>query len=119
MDALSLNTGAIQGERSMDRAKHLAQRMEAAQGSESETNEVAKEFSALLGTMLVKNLRKSLPNGFFGTGPGTDIMNGWLDEHVGRTLADGWNLDIAGMVRVSLESDGPRSTQDAQAGESA
>ena len=105
MDSLSLNTGSVQGNQSLDRAKQLSERLKNAEDKVGESQVVADEFSALLGTMLVKELRKSLPEGFFGEGPGSDIMNGWLDEHVGKTLAEGWDLDIAGMVRVGLEQD--------------
>jgi len=105
MDSLSLNIGSVQGNQSLDRAKMLSERLKNAEDQVGESQVVADEFSALLGTMLVKELRKSLPEGFFGEGPGSDIMNGWLDEHVGKSLADGWDLDIAGMVRVGLEQD--------------
>ena len=63
----------------------------------------AEMFEALLATMLVKEARRSLgEGGFFGKGPGADVFNGWLDQHVGQALADGWDLDLAGMVRASL-----------------
>lgn len=103
MDALGLNISSTQGNQSLDRAKQLAARLERAEGESGEANAVAEEFSALLGTMLVKELRKSLPEGFFGQGPGSDIMDGWLDEHIGKSLAEGWDLDIAGMVKVGLD----------------
>ena len=113
MDSLGLNISSTQGNQSLDRAKQLAARIERAEGEAGETNAVAEEFSALLGTMLVKELRKSLPEGFFGTGPGSDIMDGWLDEHIGKSLADGWDLDIAGMVKVGIENKGTGGGEDA------
>lgn len=103
MDSLALNTNSIQGDQSLGRAKQLAERMKNSEDQAGESKAVAEEFSALLGTMLVKELRKSLPEGFFGQGAGSDIMDGWLDEHIGKSLATGWDLDIAGMVRVGLE----------------
>lgn len=104
MDALNLNVGSTQGDQSLARAKRLADLAANAEAGNAEVEQVSEEFSALLGTMLVKELRKALPDGFFGKGPGTDIMEGWMDEHIGRTLSDGWDLDIAGMVRVGLEN---------------
>ena len=106
MEGLGLNVAAVQGDESLARAKALAERAQDAGAAEGATKQVSEEFSALLGTMMVKELRKSLPDGFFGKGPGSDIMEGWLDDHVGRALADGWELDIAGLVRVGLENEG-------------
>ena len=74
-----------------------------AMGDNANPAEAAKMFEALLATMLVKEARRSLgEGGFFGEGPGADVFNGWLDQHVGQALADGWNLDLAGMVRTGL-----------------
>ncbi|MFT7484674.1 MAG: Rod binding domain-containing protein [Candidatus Paceibacteria bacterium] len=63
-----------------------------------------KQFEALMATMLVKEMRKALPNGFFGKGPGSETFGGWLDKSIGDSLADSWNLDIAGMVKTSLDT---------------
>ena len=112
MDGLPLNIGSVQGDQSLGRAKELARLAAASEEGTAEAAQVSEEFSALLGTMLVKELRKSLPEGFFGQGPGSDIMEGWLDEHIGRSLSDGWDLDIAGMVRVGLEN-APTEGEDA------
>ena len=74
-----------------------------AMGDGANPAEAAEMFEALLATMLVKEARRSLgEGGFFGEGPGADVFNGWLDQHVGQALADGWNLDLAGMVRTGL-----------------
>ena len=112
MDGLPLNIGSVQGDQSLGRAKELARLAASSEEGTAEADQVSEEFSALLGTMLVKELRKSLPDGFFGKGPGSDIMEGWLDEHIGRSLSDGWDLDIAGMVRVGLEN-APTEGEDA------
>jgi len=66
--------------------------------------EAAHQMEALFATMLVKELRRALPNGFFGDGTGADTFNGWLDEHIGGTLAESGALDLAGMIRTSLEN---------------
>jgi Rod binding domain-containing protein len=60
-------------------------------------------MEALFATMLVKELRSTLPNqGFFGSGPGADTFNGMLDEQIGEQLANRGALDIAGRVKVAL-----------------
>lgn len=66
--------------------------------------EAAHQMEALFATMLVKELRRALPNGFFGDGTGADTFNGWLDEHFGGALAESGALDLAGMIRTSLEN---------------
>jgi len=74
-----------------------------AMGDGADPAEAAEMFEVLLATMLAKEARRSLgEGGFFGEGPGSDIFNGWLDKHVGQALADGWDLDLAGMVRTSI-----------------
>lgn len=74
-----------------------------AMGEDANPAEAAAMFEGLLATMMVKEARRSLGDGgFFGDGPGADIFNGWLDQHMGQALADGWDLDLAGMVRQGL-----------------
>lgn len=67
-------------------------------------SKVGEEFETLMATMLVKEMRKSLPNGFFGSGPGSDTFGGWLDKTIGDSLAGNWDLNIAGMVKTGLDS---------------
>ncbi len=65
--------------------------------------EAAARFEALLATMLVKEMRSSLGDGFFGKGPDGDVYGGWLDQHVGQSLADRDALHVEGVLRESLE----------------
>lgn len=65
--------------------------------------DAAARFQALLATMLVKEMRSSLDTGFFGKGPDGDVYGGWLDQHVGQSLADRDALHIEGVLRESLE----------------
>ena len=65
--------------------------------------EAAVAFESLLATMMVRELRRSLTDGFFGKGSGADTYEAWFDEHLGRSLARTDALGLAGMVRVSLE----------------
>jgi len=78
-------------------------RLQSAEGP-SEHQEAAEKFEALFATLLVKELRRALPDGFFGSGPGSDTYNGWLDQTLGDSLAKNWQLDLAGMVRTNLDS---------------
>jgi Rod binding domain-containing protein len=63
--------------------------------------EAAKEFERLFATLLVKEMRATLPEGFFGEGAGSDVFDGWFDEHLGSALAEGQGLGM----RVALERD--------------
>ena len=62
------------------------------------------QFSKLLATMLVKEMRQALPDGFFGEGPGSDIFNGWLDEHIGNSLAERDGLRLEDMIAHSMQT---------------
>jgi Rod binding domain-containing protein len=64
-----------------------------------ETKQAAVAFESLLGAMLVRELRRALPAGFFGRGAGADTYEAWLDDQVGRTLGE---RDAFGM-RTMLE----------------
>jgi len=69
---------------------------------EKDAAEAAQGFESLLATMLVKEMRRALPEGFFGGGSGADVFDGWLDEHLGQALAASGGLDLAGSIRISL-----------------
>ena len=64
--------------------------------------EAAEGFERLRATMLVREMRRSLPEGFFGSGPGADTFEGWLDEHLGAALAEGNALGLAESLRADL-----------------
>lgn len=61
-----------------------------------------KKFEALFATLLVKEMRKALPDGFFGEGSAGDIYSGWLDQHLGESIAKRGTLHIAPIVEASL-----------------
>ena len=64
--------------------------------------ETAQKFEALLATMLVKEMRRAIPEGFFGDGAAGDIYSGWLDEHVGGALAKDDGLHVRDMLEKSV-----------------
>jgi Rod binding domain-containing protein len=59
---------------------------------------VGKQFEALLSSLLVKEVRSTLENGFFGESTGADTFNGWIDDHVGRMIAERGDLGLARVV---------------------
>jgi len=60
-------------------------------------------MEALFATLLVRELRRALPDGFFGKSAGADTFEGWFDQHIGQALADSDALGLAGQIKVSLE----------------
>lgn len=74
--------------------------------------DAGREMEKLFSTLLVKELRKSLPEeGFFGSGAGSDIFNGWFDEFLGERLAKEGALGMAQRVESALQ---PRAETEAQ-----
>ena len=69
-----------------------------------EHEKAGREMESVFGVMLVRELRRALPNGLFGQGPGADVFEGWFDEHLGRALAERDALGLSGMVKTSLQS---------------
>lgn len=76
----------------LQRAKH-----------EEHDGEVARQVEGLFAQLFVKEMRRGLGEGFFGQGAGSDTFEGWLDEHLGESLARDGVLDLAGRIRTSLE----------------
>ena len=101
MDGLPLDIAA--GAREIETGTKLG-RAEAAQRAAAggDRDKAAKMFEELLGTVLVREMRRGLEDGFFGKGPGADVFEGWLDEHVGHALSATGALDLAQAIRVSL-----------------
>ena len=52
--------------------------------------------------MLVKEMRKSLPEGFFGDSADGDIYGAWFDQHVGSAIAKSGALHLRPMVQRGL-----------------
>jgi len=81
--------------------------------SKATPEEAAEKMEALFASILVKELRRALPEGgFFGDGPGADTYNGWLDEHLGAALAKSGSLDMAGLVKTALDAKALGAGQD-------
>ncbi|MEZ5975005.1 MAG: hypothetical protein R3E96_09240 [Planctomycetota bacterium] len=99
MPNLGAIAGASLGQRSVEQAK--------AAGGRSNSAEAAKDFEKLIATMLVKQLRQTLKNGFFPEGPGNDAYNGWFDDAMGTALTESHTLNLAGQLKAQLQSPTP------------
>jgi len=69
-----------------------------------EHDKAAREMETVFGMMLVRELRRALPQGLFGKGPGADVFEGWFDEHLGQALAERDALGLSGLVKTSLQA---------------
>jgi Rod binding domain-containing protein len=88
----------------LDGALRLAEARHAAHSARAgKVEEAAAMFESLLAAVLVKEMRQGLGQGFFGSGAGADVFEGWLDEHLGNALAQSGALDVAGFIRANLE----------------
>lgn len=94
----------IQGTEEMARLRAQAPRdmRRTAEGRPVDDAEVGRSFERVLSGLLVKQLRESLPEGFFGGGAGADTYSSWMDEHLANALADSGALRIADMVAESV-----------------
>jgi Rod binding domain-containing protein len=80
--------------------------------------EAGHAFESFFAQMFVREMRRGLPEGFFG-GAGADVYSSWLDEHLGESLAKDDALGIAGMVRAALGRQRAADERaDAEAGQS-
>lgn len=107
----SLGSGLqTQGTSSSAIARDLTQAKDALAGAENGSlsgEEVGQQFEKLFSTMLVREMRKSVGSlnpegGMFGKGAGSDIYEGWFDEHVGGALASRNALGLAGMIKANV-----------------
>lgn len=84
---------------SLDDARLAGARRAAERGDAKET---AIQFEKLFAVMLVRELRRSMPQGPFGQGAGADVYEGWFDEHLGNALAAHDALGLTGMVDAAI-----------------
>jgi Rod binding domain-containing protein len=101
MDTLQLPIGVDTAR--INAAETLRTRAQSARASAvADPEETSKKFESVFSTLLVKEMRRSLSNGFFGEGADGDIYSGWLDEHVGQALADRDALHMRDMIQRSV-----------------
>ena len=86
-------------------AASQSSRLERAQAAagRGDPDKVARMFEEVLASMMVREMRRGVEGGFFGSGSGADVYEGWLDQHVGKALADTGTLDLAQAIRLSIK----------------
>ena len=79
-----------------------------------DAQETAREFETLFGTLLVRELRRSMPKGLFGDGAGADVYEGWFDEQLGAALAERDSLGVSQLVEAAVRrADAARAATEA------
>ena len=63
--------------------------------------EAARQLEGYFAMLLVREMRKSMPEGFF-SGSGSDVYGSWFDEHIGAALAERDGLGLAGLVKTAI-----------------
>lgn len=63
--------------------------------ADSQDADAARQFESLVLSMLVKEMRKTLPEGLFGETPGASVFEGLFDQMMGEELASGRGLGLA------------------------
>ena len=76
--------------------------------SSANVEEVAKSFEAVFASMLIKEMRNTLSEGFFGS-EGSDVLGGLFDLHMGQAMTQGRGLGIQQMVMAQLEAEAAKS----------
>lgn len=85
----------------------LAQESSADDAAGSE--DAGKAFETYFARMLVQELRRTLPGGFF-SGSGSDVYGAWFDEHIGASLSERNALGFAGLIHASMGQVGPETS---------
>ncbi len=94
ISGLEANASQDLGKSALERAQRL--------GDNKQVTKAAKEFEKLMSTMLVKEMRSSLKDGFFPSGPGNDTYNAWFDEKIADSLSRSNALGLAGQLKASM-----------------
>ena len=100
---MDVNSSGIQARLGAEGAASASLERLAQSASKMPPAQAAKKFEALFATLLVKEMRKALPDGFFGGEAEGDIYAGWFDEHIGETIARNGGLHLAETVQAWLE----------------
>ena len=98
-------TGELSKLVATDRTKAQAADIERLR-AEGANDKAAREFEALFASMMITEMRKSMPEGFFGSAAGSDVYGQWFDKHMGEAIAADEALGLAGMLRAQLGLEG-------------
>lgn len=97
------------------RAEEAAKRNLEAAGERQD--DAVKGFEEIFSRMLASELRRGLGEGFFGSGPGAETFSSWLDEFVGKAIAERGTLGIERMFeelaafRTAESAEAPDATE--------
>lgn len=95
---------ATAGEAGLEHARFAERQLDGARraAARGDSHETARQFEKLFAVLLVRELRRCMPEGPFGKGAGADVYEGWFDEHLGGALAEHDALGIAGMIKTAI-----------------
>ena len=72
--------------------------------SQAEANpvEAARSFEAVFASLLIKEMRNTLSDGFFGSEQ-SDVLGGLFDQYIGEAISEGQGLGIKQLVLAHLD----------------
>ena len=70
--------------------------------------EAAEQLECVFMSLLVKEMRQSLPEGLFGGGPGSSVYEGLFDEHLAQQLCDGGGTGLREAILQTMNADAVR-----------
>lgn len=110
MDGLSglqggMASRGLAGDQTVSRADAIKRRVD----EDGKVENATEELEVMFSTMMVKEMRKSLGEGLFGSGPGVDTFEGWFDDHMGRAIAEGGAMELSGLLKAQSGGPAPES----------
>jgi Rod binding domain-containing protein len=76
----------------------------------SKVLDAAERMESLFASILIKEMGHTLPQGFFGEGPGSDVFSSWMEQHLGEELGRSGFLRIAELIRFDMARGGDDET---------
>lgn len=70
----------------------------------------AEELEKLFVSLLVKEMRQTLPEGFFAKGPGSDVYSGFFDQMMSEALTAGRGTGLKDQILAGWNTTGPSAT---------
>ncbi|MSR75877.1 MAG: hypothetical protein EXS14_10460 [Planctomycetes bacterium] len=67
--------------------------------------QAAEQMESVFLSLLVKEMRQSLPEGLFGGGPGAAVYEGLFDEHLGQQLCEGGGTGLREAILQTMAGD--------------
>ena len=74
-------------------------------------DKVAEQFESMFMHMMLKEMRKTVPESEFFNTPGVKLFQDMQDQQIALEVAKGSPLGIADMLKTSLESNGHIKTE--------